>query len=83
MTYRLQKGPRELPCCRTSVRVKIIEPGVQHRRCELCKSTNYFILEEMKLMPGTLKMRWVSTREASDWLEAVHADESLARGVEL
>ena len=80
---RLQKSKRELPCCKTPIRVKIIEPGLQWRECELCKTMNYFLLEEMKAVPGILKLRWVNTREAEEYLESVANDQQLARDVEI
>lgn len=80
---RLQKSPRELPCCKTPIRVKIIEPGLQSRKCELCKTVNYFMLEELMIVPGVLKLRWVSEAEAERYLKAVVTDEQLAHDVEL
>ena len=80
---RLQKSPRELPCCHTPIRVKIIEPGLQWRKCDLCKTVNYFLLEEMRAVPGVLKLRWVSSLEADQYLERVANDQQLARDVEL
>ena len=80
---RLQKSPRELPCCKTPIRVKIIEPGLQWRKCDLCKTLNYFLLEPMQIAPNMLKLRWVSTQEAEDYLESVANDRQLAREVEL
>ena len=80
---RLQKSPRELPCCKTPIRVKIIEPGLQWRKCELCKTVNYFMLEESRISPGLLRLRWVSTREADEYLERVATDDQLAHGHEI
>lgn len=68
MQYRVSnsKRHRETPCCRQPVRVKIKEPGVQERKCELCKQTNYFVLEESPdpKWHGILFMRWIDADEA-------------------
>lgn len=80
---RLQKSKRELPCCKTPIRVKIIEPGLQWRKCELCKTVNYFLLEEMSVMPGILKLRWVNSGEAERYLESVATDDQLAHDHEI
>jgi hypothetical protein len=60
------KRQRETPCCYQPVRVKIKEPGVQSRRCELCHAENWFVLEESpdERWKGMLFMRWISAAEA-------------------
>ena len=80
---RLQKSPRELPCCKTPIRVKIIEPGLQWRKCDLCKTVNYFLLEPMRISPDLLKLRWVNTQEADEYLERVATDDQLAHDHEI
>lgn len=79
--WRMQKSPRELPCCKTPIRVKIVEPGLQSRVCGYHHSTHYFRLEEMRMMPGTLRLRWVTTDEASDYLITQQMDPSMAHGI--
>ena len=60
------KRDRETPCCHQPVRVKIKEPGVQERKCELCHTVNYFVLEEsdQDRWAGMLFMRWINQDEA-------------------
>lgn len=63
--YRVAKGQRATPCCGQKVRVKIIEKdSVQSRRCDLCHSVNWFVLEELHQLPGTLRVKWISVKEA-------------------
>jgi hypothetical protein len=72
VTWKLLKGKRETPCCHQRVRVVTIEPGRQHRRCDLCKATNVFVLEPMATLPGTLRLRWlteVDTEEQTELLD--------------
>lgn len=61
--WRVFKSKRETPCCQQSVRVKVIEPGVQVRTCPLCHVDNWFILEEMSGVDKVLKMRWIGSGE--------------------
>ena len=79
MTYRLQKSKRETPCCGVAIRVKIVEPGVQVRKCEACNTAQWFILEPMLAIPGTLKLRWVTTAEADAYIAAQSTDTALAQ----
>jgi len=81
--YRLQKSKRETPCCGVAIRVKIVEPGVQVRKCEACNTAQWFILEPMLSMPGTLKLRWVTTGEADAYIAEQSADVSLAQGTDI
>lgn len=83
MTYRLQKSKRETPCCGVAIRVKIVEPGVQVRKCEACNSARWFILEPMSTLPGTLKLRWVTTAEAEAYIAEQSADVSLAQEMDI
>ena len=64
--WRVAKGKRETPCCAQQVRVKIVQPGLQTRRCELCHQLNTFVLEELSAIPGTLRLRWLSAGEVTD-----------------
>lgn len=66
MTWKLLKSKRETPCCQQRVRVTVVEPGVQYRRCGLCKRTNAFVLEQMAKLPDTLRMRWLSDDEVEE-----------------
>ncbi len=71
----IAKGKRETPCqCAQPIRVKIIEPGIYRRKCELCKQTNTFVLEELAIMPGVLKLRWISDAEATAYVAKQRAD---------
>lgn len=64
-TYRVAKGQRSTPCCGQPIRVKIIEKdSVQSRRCELCHRVNWFVLEEYRAIPGTLRVKWIDAKEA-------------------
>lgn len=60
------------------MRVKIAEPGVQSRRCELCHRVNYFILESIARFPGTLWLRWITEHEAAEYEAAAVSDPSLS-----
>ena len=66
MKWKLMKSKRETPCCQQRVRVTVVEPGVQYRRCDLCKRTNAFVLEQMATLPNTLRMRWLNDSELPD-----------------
>ena len=77
--YRLQKSKRETPCCGVAIRVKIVEPGVQLRKCEACNGERWFILEPMLSIPGVLKLRWVTTEEADAYIAEQQSDTTLAQ----
>ena len=62
--WALMKARKESPCCRQQVRVKIVEPGVQARKCDLCKTVNYFTLEPNTIIPDRLRFRWLTDSEA-------------------
>ena len=69
---------RQTPCCRQSIRVKIVEPGVQSRRCALCHQVNWFQLTESDNLrwKGLLKLEWITAEEAAEILEdATDGDE--------
>lgn len=68
--WTLLKSKNETPCCRQQVRVKIVEPGPQLRKCDLCKSHNWFVLEPSLLMPDKLKLRWMTDGEVAAMHEA-------------
>jgi hypothetical protein len=62
-----QDANRQLPChASVKVRVKVVEPGIQSRWCDRCGEWRYFTLEEMQMIPGTLRFRWLSDGEAED-----------------
>ncbi len=63
----LKDNQRQLPCHPSvRVRVKVLEPGVQSRRCDRCDAWRYFILEPMTgKMEGTLRLRWLSEEEVA------------------
>lgn len=63
--WRLLKSNRRTPCCGQPVRVQVIEPGPQVRRCGLCKGTNVFVLEPMTMLPDTLRLRWLTGDEVA------------------
>ena len=62
-TWKLLKSKRQTPCCGQPVRVQVVTPGPQSRRCGLCKGTNVFVLEPMAILPGTLRLRWLTDDE--------------------
>lgn len=76
---------RETPCCRQPVRVKIIEPGVQERKCPLCHTVNYFTLEPSTdpRWKGVLFMRWIGEDEAHDIRAAVEHGDDLTMELDL
>jgi hypothetical protein len=76
--YRMFKAKKETPCCQQSVRVKTVEPGLQSRKCELCLTVNWFVLEKIhnSFAEGVLKLRWLSDSEATAMQEAHEADLS-------
>ena len=59
--WTMFKATKETPCCHQSVRVKIVEPGIQNRKCQLCGEVNVFTLEPI----GTnkLRLRWLTDDE--------------------
>lgn len=68
--WSLMKSRRETPCCYQPVRVKIVEPGPQLRKCQLCKSENWFVLEPLERVPSTLRLRWMTDSEVERMHEA-------------
>lgn len=75
--WKMMKGKRETPCkCAQPIRVKIIEPGIYKRRCEVCHQSRYFILELLGMtnMDNVLKLRWISDAEAAAYRAAQRAD---------
>lgn len=73
--WTMAKGKRETPCqCAQPIRVKIVEPGIHIRRCELCKRRMTYLLEEMEMLPGVLKLRWITDKEATAWVAAQRVD---------
>lgn len=71
----MAKGKRETPCrCAQPIRVKIVEPGIYKRVCDVCKKTNIYLLEEYASVPGVLKLRWISLQEATAYMAAQVAD---------
>ena len=64
--YRVMKGRKETPCCGQLIRVKIVEPGVQLRKCELCREISHFTLEPTMLDPNVLRLRWLSDAEVEE-----------------
>ena len=61
--WTMMKAKNETPCCHQSVRVKIVEPGVQTRKCDLCKTVNHFTLEPSQMFPDRLRLRWLTDSE--------------------
>lgn len=62
--WSLFKSKNETPCCGQSVRVKIVEPGPQVRKCSLCKQVNTFVLEPMSVGGlNKLRLRWLTDTE--------------------
>lgn len=70
----MAKGKRETPCCAQPIRIKIVEPGIYKRVCDVCKKTHMFLLEEYASVPGVLKLRWISHEEAVAYRAAQVAD---------
>ena len=64
MSWQLIKSKKETPCCYQQVRVKIVEPGVQARKCDICRETSFFILEPSTMFPDRLRFRWLTDGEA-------------------
>ena len=60
------KSRKETPCCHQLVRVKIVEPGIQARKCDLCKQVSYFTLEHNTIVPDRLRFRWLTDSEAEE-----------------
>jgi hypothetical protein len=79
--WRLHKQKNETPCCYQQVRVKIVEPGPQMRKCDLCKSVNWFVLEPMAMVPGLLKLRWMTDGQVEAMQEAER--EGIADGLDV
>ena len=65
-TYRILKAKKETPCCHQQVRVKIVEPGVQVRKCPLCKEISHFALEPTSIDPRLLRLRWMGDDEVAE-----------------
>lgn len=76
--WSLLKGKHETPCCQQAVRVKLVEPGPQNRKCSLCKTVNVFVLEPMQssFAQGKLKLRWLTDSEVAA-MNAVEGDLSI------
>ena len=75
--YRLlHDTQRQLPCCAVvRVRVKIIEPGVQSRWCEVCRVWRFFRLSEVVSMPGLLKLHWLTDSEVVEYKAGLTGDD--------
>lgn len=78
-TWRMGNGKRETPCCGVAIRVKIVEPGVQERKCEACRQTRYFVLKpvQMKGLEDRLRLVWVDEAEAQQEREAFDRAEGV------
>ena len=81
VNWSLLKQKNETPCCYQSVRVKIVEPGPQMRKCPLCKTENWFVLEPTQMFPDKLKLRWMTDGQVEAMQEAER--EGIADGVDV
>ena len=79
--WRLLKAKNETPCCQQPVRVKVVEPGPQLRKCPLCKAHNWFVLEPSMISPGVLRLRWMTDGQVTAMLEA--EQEGIAEGLDV
>ena len=79
--WRVMKSKNETPCCQQPVRVKIVEPGPQLRKCPLCKAHNWFMLEPSTFTTGALRLRWMSTSEIDAML--AEEQEGIAEGLDV
>ena len=78
-SYRVIAQRKQTPFCSLNVRVKIVEPGVQARKCSLCGQVNHFILEELSMdylgeAPAPLRLRWMTDAEVDALNEGCESD---------
>lgn len=81
VNWTILKAKHVTPCCQQSVRVKIVEPGPQVRKCQLCKAENWFVLEPALLSTDRLKLRWLTDDEVERMVEAER--EGIADGLDV